>query len=618
MGPDAHSLLIIYGTESGTAEEYAQQVAARVQTSKELSQRFSITLVDAKNLEGDELAEEDGFAIFIVSTYANGQPPPAAEPLFNWVMHETEDPRCGNTLRRLSFAVFGLGNTEYGPELYNLVSRRLDKGLLLLGGSRFHQRGEADAASPNAERVFALWLNELTRMLGKESGKRRKLLQKRVPMSRPLRAEKVQIQADSESESDDELGEGVVDVEDMGKAMAGEEVEGGCGSSAEGAGASGEGPPEMLSDRQRRTLTKQGYKLIGSHSAVKLCRWTKSMIRGRGGCYKHTFYGISSHQCMEATPNLSCANRCTFCWRHNSHPVGREWKWQMDDAEMIVDQAIAKHLEMIKSLRGIKDAVQERFEEGMHPRHCALSLVGEPINYPDINKFLSLLHSRGLSSFLVSNAQFPEQIHQLQPCTQLYISVDAPTQDALKTIDRPLFSDFWDRFLRCMDELRLKQQRTVYRLTLVKGYNTSDIPEYVNLIQRGAPDFIEVKGVTYSGGTRPIIGMKNVPWHTEVVEWVEQLQELLAPDYEIACEHEHSCCLVLARVDRFKIDGAWHTWIDFPKFIELANSGQPFTSVDYRAPTPHWAVYGAFEKGFNPIETRFRKIRNHPNKVITN
>ena len=42
---------------------------------------------------------------------------------------------------------------------------------------------------------------------------------------------------------------------------------------------------------QRKALTKEGYKIIGSHSAVKLCRWTKHQLRGRGGCYKHTFYG---------------------------------------------------------------------------------------------------------------------------------------------------------------------------------------------------------------------------------------------------------------------------------------------------------------------------------------
>lgn len=34
------------------------------------------------------------------------------------------------------------------------------------------------------------------------------------------------------------------------------------------------------------------------------------MLRGRGGCYKHTFYGIASHRCMEATPSLACANKC--------------------------------------------------------------------------------------------------------------------------------------------------------------------------------------------------------------------------------------------------------------------------------------------------------------------
>jgi tRNA wybutosine-synthesizing protein 1 len=40
----------------------------------------------------------------------------------------------------------------------------------------------------------------------------------------------------------------------------------------------------------------QGYKILGSHSGVKLCRWTKSQLRGRGGCYKHSFYGIESHR----------------------------------------------------------------------------------------------------------------------------------------------------------------------------------------------------------------------------------------------------------------------------------------------------------------------------------
>jgi len=32
---------------------------------------------------------------------------------------------------------------------------------------------------------------------------------------------------------------------------------------------------EMITPELRQALTKQGYKLIGSHSGVKLCRWTK-------------------------------------------------------------------------------------------------------------------------------------------------------------------------------------------------------------------------------------------------------------------------------------------------------------------------------------------------------
>lgn len=59
---------------------------------------------------------------------------------------------------------------------------------------------------------------------------------------------------------------------------------------------------------------RQGYRVVGSHSGVKLCRWTKSTLRGRGGCYKHTFYGIESHRCVETTPSMACANKCVFCW----------------------------------------------------------------------------------------------------------------------------------------------------------------------------------------------------------------------------------------------------------------------------------------------------------------
>ena len=47
----------------------------------------------------------------------------------------------------------------------------------------------------------------------------------------------------------------------------------------------------------------------------------------------------------------------------------------------------------------------------------------------------------------------------LVPVTQLYVSVDASTKDSLKKIDRPLFRDFWPRFLSSLDELNKKVLR---------------------------------------------------------------------------------------------------------------------------------------------------------------
>ena len=49
-------------------------------------------------------------------------------------------------------------------------------------------------------------------------------------------------------------------------------------------------------------------------------------------------------------------------------------------------------------------------------------------------------------------------------------SVDAANPEELKKVDRPLFEDFWERFLASIDALRENKQRTVYRLTLIKGH----------------------------------------------------------------------------------------------------------------------------------------------------
>ena len=110
--------------------------------------------------------------------------------------------------------------------------------------------------------------------------------------------------------------------------------------------------------------------------------------------------------------------------------------------------------------------------------------------YPEINKFCKLLHERGISSFLVTNAQFPEAIERLVPVTQLYISCDAATKEDLRAVDRPIFEDFWERFMACIDHLARKPQRTVFRLTLVAKMNMHGVEQYAALVRRGQPDLV--------------------------------------------------------------------------------------------------------------------------------
>lgn len=646
---------IFYGSQTGTAKGFANELSEEV---KALG--IPAEVIDIKDYDpDDQLIEEcinKSVCVFLVATYTDGQPTENAEWFCKWLEEASTDFRYGKTyLKGLRYAVFGLGNSVYVGH-YNTVGKNFDKWLWMLSGKRIMTRGEGDcnvvkSRNGSIQADFLAWkVKFLIRLQALAKGEKKSCSgncktggscknKRKEGQEQQKEEEKTALQGNSseddlmESSSDEEesglqdekKAGSMVDMEDLGNIMnsakkaKSKEESGGDGQTVKLSKLNGvkkiedEGKSrEMITPALRAALTKQGYKLIGSHSGVKLCRWTKSMLRGRGGCYKHTFYGIESHRCMETTPSLACANKCVFCWRHHTNPVGTEWRWKMDPAEKILQDALEKHQSMIRQFRGVPGVKPERYEEGLAVKHCALSLVGEPIMYPEINTFVRLLHSHHISSFVVTNAQFPQEIRSLVPVTQLYVSVDASTKDSLKKIDRPLFKDFWPRFLDSLRALGEKRQRTVYRLTLVKAWNVEEMQAYSELIALGQPDFIEVKGVTYCGeSSASSLTMANVPWHQEVVAFVQQLADML-PQYEIACEHEHSNCLLIAHT-KFKVDGEWWTWIDYERFQELVQafeeSGgkQSFSASDYMAKTPRWALFGADEQGFDPADTRFQR-----------
>ncbi|NWH83906.1 TYW1 synthase, partial [Aegithalos caudatus] len=638
---------IFYGSQTGTAKRFAKTLAEAV-----TSLNLPVEVINMGDYDPEDgLAEETSsrnICVFLVATYTEGQPPESAAWFCKWLEEAANDFRVGKSfLQGLRYAVFGLGNSAY-VEHYNTVGRRMDRWLWMLSASRIMTRAEGDCNVTQSKRGsieadFEAWKGKfLTRLQALRKGEKKpctgKCKKGKCKSSGKQSKESLDHEHGTsehenteaeelfETSSEEEAGgtDSVIDVEDLGNVMGHMKkakvlLLGGWADLAQGAQSSC-GCPWIPGSAQgqvghwglEQPGTVGGYKLIGSHSGVKLCRWTKSMLRGRGGCYKHTFYGIESHRCMEATPSLACANKCVFCWRHHTNPVGTEWRWKMDQPEVILQEAIEKHQNMIKQFKGVSGVQAARLEEALAVKHCALSLVGEPIMYPHINRFVRLLHQHGISTFLVTNAQFPEEIRRLEPVTQLYVSVDASTKESLKRIDRPLFKDFWQRFLDSLKALAEKQQRTVYRLTLVKAWNVDDLKAYADLISLGKPDFIEVKGVTYCGeSSASSLTMANVPWHGEVLSFVQELARLL-PEYGIACEHEHSNCLLLAH-SKFQVDGEWRTWIDYGRFQELvreyerSGGSRSFTAAEYTARTPPWALFGARERGFDPSDVRFQR-----------
>ncbi|GFY86161.1 flavodoxin family protein [Actinidia rufa] len=565
---------LFFVSQTGTSKTLARRLFDLLTTNG-----LAFDLVDPKDYEPEDLHKET-LVLIVASTWDDGKPPPNGGFLADWLAESADDFRVGSLLLR----VFEADAIAWSSG-----------GFASVGG---------DVGGGDLDVVFDGWSEKLIGVLkggALENGDK-------FGYEGGVESD-FEVISSSDDEDKDENGEdsGIVDVEDIaGKAPSRKSM------TLVRPNGKLNGEKEMVTPVIRASLEKQGYKIIGSHSGVKLCRWTKSQLRGRGGCYKHSFYGIESHRCMEATPSLACANKCVFCWRHHTNPVGKSWQWKMDDPLDIVNSAIDLHTKMIRQMKGVPGVKAERLSEGLSPRHCALSLVGEPIMYPEINSLVDELHRRRISTFLVTNAQFPEKIKLLKPITQLYVSVDAATKDSLKAIDRPLFGDFWERFVDSLKALKEKQQRTVYRLTLVKGWNTEDIDAYSSLFSVGNPDFIEIKGVTYCGSSATSkLTMENVPWHSDVKAFSEALAQKSEGQYEVACEHVHSCCVLLAKVDKFKVNGQWFTWIDYEKFHDLVATGRTFDSKDYMAATPSWAVYGAEEGGFDPGQSRYRKERHH-------
>ncbi len=309
----------------------------------------------------------------------------------------------------------------------------------------------------------------------------------------------------------------------------------------------------MIPDNIKKILKKQHYGIVGKHSAVQICRWTKKSLRDEGVCYKEKFYGIKSHLCCQMTPAVMwCPNKCMHCWRAIELTLGSELKGNVDSAKNIIDWCIKAQKKLIIGFKGNKKVNIKKFKEAQEPMQFAISLSGEPTVYKNIGEFILELRKRGKTSFLVTNGLYPEKIKELarknQLPTQLYVSVNTSNKKLYNKFHRSSKKDAWEKLnetLEFMPKLNGKT-RTVFRINLVKDLNMIEPENYANLINKSSPMFIEIKGFMSVGFARKRIAYEKMPLHEEIVEFSKKILKFL-PKHKFLDEKRESRVVLLGK-----------------------------------------------------------------------
>lgn len=292
-------------------------------------------------------------------------------------------------------------------------------------------------------------------------------------------------------------------------------------------------------------LKKQGYALVGNHSAVKLCHWLRSSLLYDRQCYKHTFYGIASHRCLQMTPAvMHCTQKCLFCWRFQGFTLTQFD--QADDPSCILDESLKEQYRLLTGFKGDDRCSQKKWEEAIHPVHVACSLSGEPTLYPNLGPFFAECHKRGMTTFLVTNGTCPDVLENIDPLpTQLYVTLAAPTKKIYQQLCVPLIPNAWEKINETLALLPSLSTRTVIRHTLVNGWNIGWEKEYAKLDSKANPLFIEPKGYVFVGYSRQRMHIEHMPSHETIKRFGEKLSHLLG--YPIAKERKESRVLLLTR-----------------------------------------------------------------------
>ncbi|KAF2459226.1 hypothetical protein BDY21DRAFT_283352 [Lineolata rhizophorae] len=158
MEESGKNCVVFYGSQTGTAEDYASRLA------KEGSSRFGLKTMVADledyDYENLDTFPEDKVAMFVLATYGEGEPTDNAVEFYEFIHGDdvafsegggADDKPLGN----LKYVAFGLGNNTY--EHYNSMVRNVNASLEKLGAQRVGEAGEGDDGAGTMEEDFLAW-----------------------------------------------------------------------------------------------------------------------------------------------------------------------------------------------------------------------------------------------------------------------------------------------------------------------------------------------------------------------------------------------------------------------------------------------------------------------------
>jgi cytochrome P450/NADPH-cytochrome P450 reductase len=149
-------LLVLYGSNLGTAEELATRVADLAEING-----YATKLAPLDDFVG-KLPEQGGVLIFCASY--NGAAPDNATQFIKWLGSDLPK----DAFAKVRYTVFGCGNSDWAAT-YQSVPRTIDEQLAAHGARSVYARGEGDARS-DLDGQFESWFRKLNSTAVKEFG----------------------------------------------------------------------------------------------------------------------------------------------------------------------------------------------------------------------------------------------------------------------------------------------------------------------------------------------------------------------------------------------------------------------------------------------------------------